>query len=95
MSDEGLDQPLAEHRGRRENRQLPKGYQDILPEPPVVLPPTPPPAPQQVMLECALNTPPATSPGSPSPQQIPKIDSPRLLKSTWNKFGLSQQYHNT
>jgi hypothetical protein len=95
MSDEGLDQPLAECRGRQKNRQLPKRYRDILPEPPAALPPTPPPAPQQVMSECALNAPPATAPGSPSPQQIPKIDSPRLLKSTRNKFGLFWQYHAT
>ena len=33
MSDEGLDQPLAERRGRQEHRQLPMRYQDILPEP--------------------------------------------------------------
>ena len=83
MSNEGLDQLLAEHRGRRETHQLPKHYWDILPEPPVALPSTPPPAPQQVTLECALNVPLAMSPGLPAPQQIPKIDSPRLPKSTW------------
>ena len=42
MNDEDLDQPLAERRGRRENRQLPKRYQDMLPEPPAALPPAPP-----------------------------------------------------
>jgi len=62
MNDEDLDQPLAEHRGRRENRQLPKRYRDVLPEPPAALPP----APQPVASECALTTSPATIPASPS-----------------------------
>ena len=37
MSDEGLDQPLAEHRGRQELYQLPMCYWDILPKPPPAL----------------------------------------------------------
>ena len=36
---EDLDRSLAERRGRREHRQLPKRYRDVLPEPPAALPP--------------------------------------------------------
>ena len=91
MSNEGLDQPLAERRGHQENCQLPKCYRDILPEHPAALPSTPP-APQQVTSECALTT---DTPASPSCEQTPKNDSIKLLKSTWNKFGLFRQYHST
>ncbi|KAF8219029.1 hypothetical protein L208DRAFT_1557851 [Tricholoma matsutake] len=93
MSTEGLDQPLAECRGRRENRQLPKCYQDILPEPPAALPP----ALQPVTSECTLATSPATVSASPSSEQPTNIYScdRKLLKSTQNKFGLFWQYHAT
>jgi len=37
--DGDLDQTLAQRRGRRSHRQLPKRYRDILPEPPAALPP--------------------------------------------------------
>ena len=92
MNDEDLDQPLAERRGRRENRQLPKRYRDILPEPPAALPP----APQPVMSECALTTSPATmsSPSSEQPQNIRSCDT-KLLKTTQNTFSLFRQYHAT
>ena len=36
---EDLDCSLAQRRGRREHRQLPKRYRDVLPEPPAALPP--------------------------------------------------------
>ena len=36
---EDLDCSLAQRRGRREHRQLPKRYWDVLPEPPAALPP--------------------------------------------------------
>jgi len=93
IHNEDLDQPLAERRGRRENRQLPKRYRDVLPEPPAALPP----APQLVTSECALTTSPATVPASLSSQQLPNIYSHgrKLLKSTRNKFGLFRQYHAT
>ena len=91
VNNKDLDQPLAECKGRWENRQLPKHYQDVLPEPPAALPP----APQLLTSECVLTTSPATIPASPSSDQPPNIYSPdrKLLKSTRNKFGLFQQYH--
>ena len=89
------DQPLAEHRSRRENRQLPKRYQDILPEPLAVLPP----ASSQVTPECAQVVPaasPAVLPPSP-PHQSPAVLSQvkKILKSLHNIFGLFWQYFGT
>ena len=93
MNYEDLDQPLAERRGRREHRQLPKRYRDILPEPPAALPPTP----QPVTPECAPTTSPTTISASPSSEQPPNIHSHfrKPLKSTRNKFGLFRRYHAT
>ena len=93
MSDKGLDQPLAERRGHREHRQLPKRYWDILPEPPPALPP----APQPATSECALTMSPATVSASPSSEQPTNISSGKrkLLKSTQNKLCLFRQYHAT
>jgi hypothetical protein len=93
MNDEDLDRPLAERRARRENRQLPRRYRDILPEPPAALPP----GPQRVMLECALNTSPAATPVLPSSEHPLNVDSSvrKPLKSARNKFGLFRQYHTT
>ena len=91
--DEDLDQPLAQRRDRREYRQLPKRYRDILPKPPAALPP----APQPVTSGCALTASPATTSVLPSSQQLSNIHScfKQLLKSTRNKFGLFRQYHAT
>jgi hypothetical protein len=95
MNDEDLDQPLAERRGRRENRQLPKRYRDILPAPPAALPP----APHLVTVtsESAPTASAAATQASPSSEQTPNIYSRvgKLLKSTRNKFGLFRQYHAT
>jgi hypothetical protein len=95
MNDEDLDQPLAECRGRRENRQLPKRYRDILPAPPAALPPAPQPV--TVTSECAPTTSPAATQASPSSEQTLNIYSRvgKLLKSTQNTFGLFWQYHAT
>ena len=80
MDVDSLNGSLAQRRGRRENRQLPKRYRDMLPDLPAALPPplqsTPiPPGPE-----------PATPPSSPS--------SPvrKFLTSTRNLFGLFRQY---
>jgi hypothetical protein len=95
VNGEDLDQPLAERRGRRENCQLPKRYQDILPAPPAALPPAPHPV--TVTSECVPTASAATMQASPSSDQTPNIYSHvgKLLKSTRNKFGLFQQYHAT
>ena len=74
-----LDQPLAERRGRRENRQLPLRYRDILPNPPAALPPPPLlPTPEAALPPLLANSPPRG-----------------VLKSPRNKFGLFRQYYAT
>jgi hypothetical protein len=73
-----LEQSLAERRGRREHRQLPKRYQDMPPNPLAALPPQAPP-------------PPAVEPMVPSPS-MPSLTR-KILKSTRNIFGLFRQYH--
>jgi hypothetical protein len=94
MNYEDLDQSLAGQRGRREHRQLPKRYRDIVPEPPASLPP----APSQVMppfgrMETVVSQ---VTVASPSPE-IPAHSSPfrKILKSTRNIFGLFRQYYAT
>lgn len=74
-----LDQPLANRRGRRENRQPPMRYRDIFPTPPAALPPPLPPSP---ICEAAL------PPLMPSPPR-------KLLRSPRNRFGLFRQYYAT
>lgn len=74
-----LDQPLAERRGRRENRRLPQRYRDILPNPPAALPPTPlSPVPEATLPPLLANSP-----------------AREVLKSPRNKFGLFRQYYAT
>lgn len=85
MDDETLHQSLAERRTRREHRQLPKRYRDILPEP---LPALPPPSlPQDSQTE-------SYGPQSPLQQsQAPaSLADRKVLKSGCNRFGLFRQY---
>ena len=90
---EDLDRSLAQRRGRREHRQLPKRYQDVLPEPPVALPPA------SVLTGAQIGTitsPPITA--APAlPQALSSVLSPvrKILKSARNIFGLFRQYHAT
>jgi hypothetical protein len=90
MNGEDLGQSLAERRHRRENRQLPKRYRDMLPEPRAALPPVP----AQAMSECAPSTDPATAVALPSSQPLSKVYPVRMImKSARDKFGLFRQYH--
>jgi Plavaka transposase len=96
VSNEDLNQSLAERRGRREHRQLPKRYRDILPDPPAALPP----APVYVLPEYAYPgsaTPPAIVPApapAPSQEPMPVVSGVRrLLQSARNIFGLFRRYH--
>ena len=63
MDDKTLHQPLAERRTRREHRQLPKRYRDMLPEPPPTLPP--PSLPEDTQTD-------SCGPESPSNRQVLK-----------------------
>lgn len=78
-----LDQYLAERRGRRENRQLPKRYRDILPDRPAALPPA------QRSPSRSPHPEPSTS-SQPIPAQVRNV-----LKSTRDLFGLFRQYYAT
>ena len=90
---EDLDRSLAQRRGRREHRQLPKRYRDVLPEPPAALPPA------SVLTDAQIGT--VTSPlitAAPAlPQALSRVLSPvrKILKSARNVFGLFRQYHAT
>ena len=85
MDDKTLHQPLAERQTRREHRQLPKCYQDMLPKPPPALPP--PSLPEDTQTD-------SNGPQSPSQQsQAPaSLADRKVLKSGHNGFGLFQQY---
>lgn len=82
--DINTDQSLAERRNRREHRQLPKRYRDILPDPPAALPPQPPLPPPLPPLSCAELIVSSSSELSPTRN---------IQKSTRNKFGLFRQYY--
>ena len=88
MDDETLQQSLAERRTRRQHRQLPKRYRDILPEPPAALPPPS----LQVMPEDTQTD--SNGPQSPSQQfQAPaSLADRKVLRSGRNGFGLFRQY---
>jgi hypothetical protein len=88
MDDETLHRPLAERRTRREHRQLPKRYRDILPEPPAALPP---PSLQVTPEDTQTDS---NGPQSPSRQsQAPaSLTDRKVLKSGRNGFGLFRQY---
>ena len=92
---EDLDQPLAERRSRRENRQLPKRYRDVLPERPALLPPIS----SQVTAECAQAAPaasPAVLPVFPPQRSLTVLpQDKKILKSPRNVFGLFRQYFAT
>jgi hypothetical protein len=85
MKDETLHHPVAERRTRREHRQLPKRYRDMLPEPPPALPPSTLPEGTQ------------TDPNGPQSfslhSEVPiSLTDRRVLKSGHNGFGLFRQY---
>ena len=90
---EDLDCSLAQRRGRREHRQLPKHYRDVLPEPPAALPSA------SVLTAAQIGTvtslPSITAPAPP--QALSPVLSPfrNILKSACNGFGLFRQYHAT
>jgi Plavaka transposase len=77
---EDLDRSLAQRRGRREHRQLPKRYRDVLPEPPAALPPA--------SVLTGAQTPALSQASSPVLFPVRKI-----LKSARNVFGLFRQHH--
>ena len=90
---EDLDHSLAQRRGRREHRRLPKRYRDVLPEPAAALPPAFVPTGAQIG---TVTSPPITA--APSlPQALSTVLSPvrKILKSTRNLFGLFREYHAT
>jgi hypothetical protein len=84
---EDLDRSLAERRGRREHRQLPKRYRDVLPVPPAALPPV-----TSTQIGTVTSDSPPITAAPPLPQAVL---SPvrKILKSTSNVFGLFRQYH--
>jgi hypothetical protein len=93
MESEDVDQPLLKRRRRRENRQLPKRYRDVLPQPAEALPPTPQSPqnaahPEPVTLPPTHEVVPTALPSAPT--RVSKI-----LNSARNIFGLFRQYHAT
>jgi hypothetical protein len=88
-----LDQSLAKRRDRRDHRQLPKRFRDMLPEPPAALPIPPPYLNLPVMLPPTAKT----SSAAPVVQASRTILSRvrKILKSPRNIFGLFRQYHAT
>ena len=83
---EELDESLAKRRKRRENRQLPKRYQDVLQAPPDALPPTSPHVPAE-----GTDVAP-TGVLSPSHDSLAMSRVRNSFRSTCNIFGLSRQY---
>jgi hypothetical protein len=87
MNYEDLDQSLAGWRSCWEHHQLPKRYQDIVPELPAALPP----ALSQVMSPSSQMDAAASQITVPSPsQETPAHPSPvrKILTSACNIFGL-------
>jgi hypothetical protein len=76
-----LNQPLAIRRVQRQNRQLPKRYRDIVPEPPTPFLP----ASSHVLSNCP-SVDPSMLPAQPSPACISPVK--RILNSARNIFGL-------
>jgi len=77
-----IDRSIAERRVRREHRQLPKRYRDILPDPPAALP-MPPQSPQPPHVEPMVTS------------SLVLLPVRKILKSTRNAFGLFRQYYAT
>jgi hypothetical protein len=92
MESEDVDQPLLKRRRRRENRQLPKRYRDVLPQPAAALPPT-----SQSLQNTAHSepTPPPTHEVVPTTSSSALTRVPKVLNSAHNIFGLFRQYHAT
>jgi hypothetical protein len=92
---EDLDRSLAERRGRREYRQLPKRYRDVLPEPPAAL--QIPPTSMLTGGQIGTATSPSVTAAQPPSQSLSTVLSPvrKVLKSVRNVFGLFRQYHTT
>jgi hypothetical protein len=84
---EDLDRSIAERRSRRDHRQLPKRYRDVLPEAPAALPPASSSIPAA---DARIDT-------DASPVIPPHALSPlrKILKSVQNTFGLFRQYRAT
>lgn len=78
-----LDQPLANRRVQRQNRQLPKRYRDIAPEPPTALLPFS--QPDRPLVD------PEVLSVQPSPVRISPVK--KHLESVRNIFGLFRQYY--
>ena len=83
MDYKDLDQSVAEQRTCHLNRQLPKRYRDIEPEPPASLPP---PSSQSECPEVDLGI--SRSPAQQSSMQVHASPTRRILKSVPNAFGL-------
>ena len=87
-----VSESLAERRTRRENRQPPKRYRDVLPGPPAALPPTSP----HILAEFteAESVTSLAPTAVPRPSQHSSAMSPirKLLRTARNMFGLFRQY---
>ncbi|KAH7923645.1 hypothetical protein BV22DRAFT_1015047 [Leucogyrophana mollusca] len=83
------DMSLAQRRPRRQNRQLPRRFRDVLPEPP---PPLPPVATAEPSIDA--RRPAATQyPGLRTHIQAAGARIRRFFRTRPNTFGLSRQYY--
>jgi hypothetical protein len=96
MDVDAMDCSLAERRGRREH-QLPRRYQDVLPDRPAALPPPSQPpsdsAQWEVVTPLSSQEVPRTEPTNQGPTSLFGVR--KVLKSVRNIFGLFRQYHAT
>jgi hypothetical protein len=81
MDSEDQGQALAERRSHQEHRQLPKHYQDIVPEPLAALPP-----PTQAMAEHAQVEQDVSRPSQQPPTHLSQVRM--VFQSAQNRFGL-------
>jgi hypothetical protein len=93
MDFEDLDQALSKRRRRRENRQLPKRYRDVVPHPAAALPPTPQSPQTDAHSDPATHPPTHEVAPAASPSALTRVF--KILNSAPNIFGLFRQYHAT
>lgn len=99
LAHENLHGSIAERKQRRENRQLPKRYRDVLPDPPAALPPVSPHVPAEFTGAGLVMSPAPTLLTAvlpPPPHHSSAMSQGRKSsESARNIFGLFRQYHAT